>query len=75
MEEISNIPILLNLLINGMITVFFVLFLVYILGKLIIYFFDSETVSEDSELEGIINKKIKDMAGDNAEVVSFRKLD
>lgn len=75
MEEISNIPILLNLLINGMITVFFVLFLVYILGKLIIYFFDSETVSEESELGGIINKKIKDMAGDNAEVVSFRKLD
>ena len=75
MEEISNIPILLNLLINGMITVFFVLFLVYILGKLIIYFFDSETVSEDSELGGIINKKIKDMAGDNAEIVSFRKLD
>lgn len=75
MEEISNIPILLNLLINGMITVFFVLFLVYILGKLIIYFFDSETVSEDSELGGIINKKIKDMAGDNAEVISFRKLD
>ena len=75
MEEISNIPILLNLLINGMITVFFVLFLVYILGKLIIYFFDSETVSEDSELGGVINKKIKDMAGDNAEVVSFRKLD
>ena len=75
MEEISNLPILLNLLINGMITVFFVLFLVYILGKLIIYFFDSETVSEDSELGGIINKKIKDMAGDNAEVVSFRKLD
>ena len=58
-----------------MITVFFVLFLVYILGKLIIYFFDSETVSEESELGGIINKKIKDMAGDNAEVVSFRKLD
>ena len=55
--------------------VFFVLFLVYILGKLIIYFFDSETVSEESELGGIINKKIKDMAGDNAEVVSFRKLD
>lgn len=75
MEEISNIPILLNLLINGMITVFFVLFFVYILGKLIIYFFDSETVSEDSELGGIINKKIKDMAGDNAEVISFRKLD
>ena len=75
MEEISNLPILLNLLINGMITVFFVLFLVYILGKLIIYFFDSETVSEDSELGGIIDKKIKDMAGDNAEVVSFRKLD
>ena len=75
MEEISNIPILLNLLINGMITVFFVLFLVYILGKLIIYFFDSETVSEESELGDIINKKIKDMAGDNAEVVSFRKLD
>lgn len=75
MEEISNISILLNLLINGMITVFFVLFLVYILGKLIIYFFDSETVSEESELGGIINKKIKDMAGDNAEVVSFRKLD
>ena len=75
MEEISNIPILLNLLINGMITVFFVLFIVYILGKLIIYFFDSETVSDESELGGIINKKIKDMAGDNAEVVSFRKLD
>ena len=75
MEEISNTSILLNLLINGMITVFFVLFLVYSLGKLIIYFFDSEIVSEDSELEDIINKKVKDIAGDNAEVVSFRKLD
>ena len=75
MEEISNTSILLNLLINGMITVFFVLFLVYSLGKLIIYFFDSETVSEGSELGDIINKKVKDIAGDNAEVVSFRKLD
>ena len=75
MEEISNTSILLNLLINGMITVFFVLFLVYSLGKLIIYFFDSETVREDSELVDIINKKVKDIAGDNAEVVSFRKLD
>ena len=80
MENISNLSILFNILINGMMTVFLVLFLVYLIGRVIIYFFDSVNdnnvdINNDSEIENTISKKIKDIAGDNAEIISYRKLD
>tara|TARA_B100000287_G_scaffold143685_1_gene135566 strand:+ start:1308 stop:1535 length:228 start_codon:yes stop_codon:yes gene_type:complete len=75
MENISNISVLFNILINGMVTVFLVLFLVFILGKIIIYFFDSDSVDNELDIEGEINKEIKKMQGVDAKVVSYRKLD
>ena len=75
MENISNISVLFNILINGMATVFLVLFLVFILGKIIIYFFDSDSVDNELDIEGEINKEIKKMEGVDAKVVSYRKLD
>ena len=77
MENISNLSILLNILFNGMVTVFIVLFLVYIIGKVIIYFFDSDasTNNDDSDLKESVSQKIKDIAGGEAKIISFRKLD
>ncbi len=77
MENISNLSVLFNILFNGMITVFIVLFLVYIIGKVIIYFFDSDASSnnDDSDLKESVSQKIKDIAGGEAKIISFRKLD
>ena len=75
MENISNISVLFNILINGMVTVFLVLFLVFILGKIIIYFFDSDSIENELDIKGEINKEIKKMQGVDAKVVSYRKLD
>ena len=76
MENISNLSVLFNILFNGMITVFIVLFLVYIIGKVIIYFFDSDasTNNDDSDLKESVSQKIKDIAGGEAKIISFRKL-
>ena len=77
LENISNLSLLYNILFNGMLTVFIVLFLVYIIGKAIIYFFDSDTSTnnDDSELKESISQKIKDISGGEAKIISFRKLD
>ncbi len=75
MENISNLSVLFNILLNGMITVFFVLSLVFILGKAIIYFFDSNSDDNELDIEGEINKEIKKMEGVDAKVVGYRKLD
>jgi Na+-transporting methylmalonyl-CoA/oxaloacetate decarboxylase gamma subunit len=75
MENISNLSVLFNILINGMVTVFIVLLLVYILGKIIIYFFDTTNDDSDINVEDEINKKIKLMEGEDAKVISYRKLD
>ena len=77
MENISNLSVLFNILFNGMITVFIVLFLVYIIGKVIIYFFDSDasTNNDNSDLKESMSQKIKDIAGEEAKIISFRKLD
>ena len=76
MENISNLSVLFNILFNGMITVFIVLFLVYIIGKVIIYFFDSDasTNNDDSDLKESVAQKIKEIAGGEAKIISFRKL-
>ena len=75
MENISNLSVLFNILLNGMITVFIVLSLVFFLGKAIIYFFDSNSDDNQLDIEGEINKEIKKMEGVDAKVVSYRKLD
>ena len=82
MENLSNLSVLLNILFNGMMTVFLVLFLVYLIGKIIIYFVDSSSIASsknniknDSDIKNIINQKIKDIAGKDAEIISYRKLD
>ncbi len=81
MESVSNLSVLFNILFNGMATVFIVLFLVYLLGKIIIYFFDSNSNTiidnnyNNSNLENTISQKIKEVAGDDAKIISFRKLD
>ena len=75
MENISNLSVLFNILLNGMITVFIVLSLVFFLGKAIIYFFDSNSDGNELDIEGEINKEIKKMEGVDAKVVSYRKLD
>ena len=75
MENISNLSVLFNILLNGMITVFIVLSLVFFLGKAIIYFFDSNSDDNELDIEGEINKKIKKTEGVDAKVVSYRKLD
>ena len=75
MENISNLYVLLNILFNGMVTVFIVLSLVFILGKVIIYFFDSDSVDNEIDIEGEINKEIKKMEGVDAKVIRYRKLD
>lgn len=75
MENISNLSVLFNILLNGMITVFIVLSLVFFLGKAIIYFFDSNSDDNEIDIEGEINQEIKKMEGVDAKVVSYRKLD
>ena len=75
MENISNLYVLLNILFNGMVTVFIVLSLVFILGKVIIYFFDSDSVDNEIDIEGEINQEIKKMEGVDAKVIRYRKLD
>lgn len=82
MENLSNLSVLLNILFNGMMTVFLVLFLVYLIGKTIIYFVDSSpiassknNINNDSDIKNIIHQKIKDIAGKDAEIISYRKLD
>ena len=75
MENISNLSVLFNILLNGMITVFIVLSLVFFRGKAIIYFFDSNSDDNEFDIEGEINKEIKKMEGVDAKVVSYRKLD
>ena len=75
MENISNLSVLFNILFNGMVTVFIVLSLVFILGKVIIYFFDSGSVDNEIDIEGEINKEIKKVEGFDAKVIRYRKLD
>ena len=77
MENVSNLSILINILINGMIMVFFVLLLVFLLGKFLvklINLFDFSINKEDNIKENIFNK-IKDISGGKGRVLKITKLD
>tara|TARA_B100001996_G_scaffold270097_1_gene211265 strand:- start:223 stop:459 length:237 start_codon:yes stop_codon:yes gene_type:complete len=78
MESASNLTVLISLLINGMITVFFVLFLVFFLGKIIIKYFKSFSVEKQNEnidTEKLINEKINELSNGKGKVLNYKKLD
>ena len=78
MESASNLTVLISLLINGMITIFFVLFLVFFLGKIIIKYFKSflaENQNENIDTEKFINEKISEISNGKGKVLNYKKLD
>jgi|TARA_B100000902_G_C27313531_1_gene919857 Na+-transporting methylmalonyl-CoA/oxaloacetate decarboxylase gamma subunit len=78
MESASNLTLLISLLINGMITVFFVLFLVFFLGKIIIKYFKSISVekqNQDVDPEKLIHEKISQISNGKGKVLKYKKLD
>ena len=76
MENSSNLTILINLLINGMIIVFAVLFLVFVIGKMIIKTFSSYEIQNSSNLdvEKILDKKIKKLSGGKGKIIKYTKI-
>lgn len=78
MESTSNLTLLISLLVNGMITVFFVLFLVFFLGKIIIKYFKSISVekqNQDVDPEKLIHEKISQISNGKGKVLKYKKLD
>jgi len=78
MENASNLTVLFNILITGMLIVFFVLFLVFFLGKIIIkYFklFPVEHIDKNIDAEQIINEKILKISNGKGKVLNYKKLD
>ena len=76
MENSSNLTILINLLINGMIIVFAVLFLVFVIGKMIIKLCSSYETQNSSNLdvEKILDKKIKNLSGGKGKIIKYTKI-
>ena len=76
MDAISNISVLINLLLIGMFIVFIVLSLVYVLGKILIYFSNILNVKEASlDVEKEIEKKINNLTNGKGRVLKITKLD
>ena len=76
MENSSNLTILINLLINGMIIVFAVLFLVFVIGKMIIKLCSSYEIQNSSNLdvEKILDKKIKKLSCGKGKIIKYTKI-
>ena len=76
MENSSNLTILINLLINGMIIVFAVLFLVFVIGKMIIKIISSYKIKNSSspDVEKILDKKIKNLSGGKGKIIKYTKI-
>ena len=76
MENSSNLTILINLLINGMIIVFAVLFLVFVIGKRIIKTFSSYEIQNSSspDVEKLLDKKIKNLSGGKGKIIKYTKI-
>ncbi|MBK68167.1 MAG: hypothetical protein CMF54_00065 [Legionellales bacterium] len=76
MENSSNLTILINLLINGMIIVFAVLFLVFVIGKMIIKTFSSYEIQNSSspDVEKLLDKKIKNLSGGKGKIIKYTKI-
>ena len=76
MENSSNLTILINLLINGMIIVFAVLFLDFVIGKMIIKTFSSYEIQNSSspDVEKLLDKKIKNLSGGKGKIIKYTKI-
>ncbi|HIF48808.1 MAG TPA: hypothetical protein EYQ68_02760 [Cytophagales bacterium] len=75
MNAISNISVLINLLLIGMFIVFIVLSLVYVLGKILIYFSNIINVNEASlDVKNEIENKINNLTNGKGRVLKITKL-
>ncbi len=75
MDAISNISVLINLLLIGMFIVFIVLSLVYVLGKILIYFSNIINVNEASlDVKNEIENKINNLTNGKGRVLKITKL-
>lgn len=71
-----NLTILLGILVNGMITVFSVLFLVFILSKIFISIVSKLKIKEDNgdEVEKAIKDKITELSGGKGTLIKYTKI-
>ena len=71
-----NLTILLGILVNGMITVFSVLFLVFILSKIFISIVSKLNIKEDNgdEVEKAIKDKVSKLSGGKGTLIKYTKI-
>lgn len=71
-----NLTILLGILVNGMITVFSVLFLVFILSKIFISIVSKLKIKEDNgdEVEKAIKDKLSKLSGGKGTLIKYTKI-
>ena len=71
-----NLTILLGILVNGMITVFSVLFLVFILSKFFISIVSKLKIKEDNsdEVEKAIKDKVSELSGGKGTLIKYTKI-
>tara|TARA_X000000950_G_scaffold88622_1_gene111582 strand:- start:1256 stop:1489 length:234 start_codon:yes stop_codon:yes gene_type:complete len=71
-----NLTILLGILVNGMITVFSVLFLVFILSKIFISIVSKLKIKEDNgdEVEKAIKDKVSELSGGKGTLIKYTKI-
>ena len=71
-----NLTILLGILVNGMITVFSVLFLVFILSKIFISIVSKLKIKEDNgdDVEKAIKDKISKLSGGKGTLIKYTKI-
>ena len=71
-----NLTILLGILVNGMITVFSVLFLVFTLSKFFISIVSKLKIKEDNgnEVEKAIKDKISELSGGKGTLIKYTKI-
>ena len=71
-----NLTILLGILVNGMITVFSVLFLVFTLSKIFISIVSKLKIKEDNgdEVEKAIKDKISELSGGKGTLIKYTKI-
>ncbi len=71
-----NLTILLGILVNGMITVFSVLFLVFTLSKIFISIVSKLKIKEDNsdEVEKAIKDKVSELSGGKGTLIKYTKI-
>ena len=71
-----NLTILLGILINGMITVFSVLFLVFILSKIFISFVSKLDINDDKgdDLDKVIRDRVNDLSKGKGTLIKYTKI-